>query len=288
MHAKDSKLLLPKSDFVFGLLFGNPNYTDLLVSLLQAILGFPMQDFLGIKILNPITRPKYPTNKTCILDVKIMLKNKKMINVEIQIKNLPGLRERILFYTASMITNQIKKGEDYQKIQQVIGIYILDYELLPGKKFHHTYNLIEKQNGDILTDLLEIHIIELPKVKNNCDNMLCNWMQFIHADTEEKMALVAKRSPKIRKAYARIVELSADAEAQMIEEAIEKARRDEASRMQGALAEGIAIGKKQAAKIIEAKDAALSEQAAALSEQAAALSQKDARIAELEAQLGKA
>jgi predicted transposase/invertase (TIGR01784 family) len=281
MHAKDSNLLLPKSDFVFGLLFGNPNNIDLLISLLQSILDLPPEEYKDIKIMNPTLKPEMPNDKTGILDVKITTKSKKVINVEMQVKNMPNLQERILFYVSMMFTKQIKKGQHYSKIKKVIGIYILDYNYRPGKNFHHTYNLIEKNSGDILTDLLEIHIIELKKVESDKSNMFCNWMKFLHADTEAEMAVLAKRSPKINKAYAHIVRLSADEKAQMIEEQLEKGRKDRATEIHWAREQG----RKDSAKIIKAQKTALSKKDTALSEQAVALSEKDARIAQLEAAL---
>jgi predicted transposase/invertase (TIGR01784 family) len=278
MRAKDSNLLLPKSDFVFGLLFGHPDHTDLLTSLLQSILDLPADEYKSVKVLNPTLKAEMPNEKTGILDIRVATTTEKMIDVEIQVKNLPNLQERIMFYVSAMFTKQIKKGEHYSKIKQVIGIYILDYKYMPGKKFHHTYNLIEKKTGDILTDLLEIHIIELPKVKSEKNNMLCNWMQFIHSNTEAEMAAIAERSPAIKKAYTRVVELSADEKNQIWEDYLEKWEHDRATDLHWAREQGVKIGEAKAADVIKEKDAALSEKDAALSE-------KDARIAALEAQL---
>jgi predicted transposase/invertase (TIGR01784 family) len=279
MRAKDSNLLLPKSDFVFGLLFGHPDYTDLLTSLLQSILDLPPSEYKSVKVLNPTLRPEMPNDKTGILDIKVSTKSGKVIDVEIQVRNLPNLQERIMFYVSMMFTKQIKKGQHYSQIKQVIGIYILDYNYLPGKQFHHTYNLIEKKTGEILTDLLEIHIIELPKVQSDKGNMLCNWMKFIHCDTEAEMAVVAERSPAIKKAYKRVVELSADEKNQIWEDYIEKWDHDRATDLHWAREQGVKIGESKAAKIIKEKDAALLEQAVALSKQAAAL---QAALAEIE------
>jgi predicted transposase/invertase (TIGR01784 family) len=66
------------------------------------------------------------------LDVKLETTNGKVIDIEIQILSLPGMKERIVFYTSRMITDQISKGESYNVIKQAISIVITDYVLING------------------------------------------------------------------------------------------------------------------------------------------------------------
>jgi predicted transposase/invertase (TIGR01784 family) len=244
MHAKDSKLLLPKSDFIFSLLFGNPRNIDLLTELLQLILNLPAEEYKPLTILNPHLKPEMPNDKLGILDIKVGTKNNWTIDMEMQVRKFPDLVERILFYMSMMTIKQIGSGDDYDKIKPVIGIFILDYIFFPGDKdFHHIYHFVDEKTKKPLTNLAEIHILELPKVKATPEQSpLSDWLRFIHSDTEEEMMGLAQRNPQINRAYGMLKKLSANKATRFIDDEIEKSRRDQASYMAGARREGIAIG----------------------------------------------
>ena len=62
-----------------------------------------------------------------------------------------------------------------------------------------------------LTDIIEVHTLELCKIPAEADNSrLCYWMEFIKAEGEIELEAVAERDPLIKKAVARLMELSAD------------------------------------------------------------------------------
>jgi chromatin segregation and condensation protein Rec8/ScpA/Scc1 (kleisin family) len=60
-------------------------------------------------------------------------------------------------------------------------------------------------------------------------------MKFLDVKTEEDLNMIAEKSPAIKKAAARLMELSADEQARMLYEAREKERRDYFSRERGAV-----------------------------------------------------
>jgi predicted transposase/invertase (TIGR01784 family) len=62
--------------------------------------------------------------------------------------------------------------------------------------------------------------------------------QFIKAEGEEELKMVAEKNPIIKEAYYKLQEMSEDEETRMLYEARIKAQRDEYSRIQGALREG--------------------------------------------------
>ncbi|NLC43328.1 MAG: hypothetical protein GX783_03490 [Clostridiales bacterium] len=74
------------------------------------------------------------------------------------------MRERIMFYTAKMITEQIGKGEEYDTIKRVISIVITDYRLIPeNEQYHNRYQLYDSKTGSRFTDLLEVDALEYEK-----------------------------------------------------------------------------------------------------------------------------
>lgn len=51
-------------------------------------------------------------------------------NIEMQVRRYNAWSARSTYYLARTLTGQLKSGEDYQSLQPVIGIHLLDFELL--------------------------------------------------------------------------------------------------------------------------------------------------------------
>jgi predicted transposase/invertase (TIGR01784 family) len=59
-------------------------------------------------------------------------------------------------------------------------------------------------------------------------------MKFLDARSKEDLDMIAERSPEVKKAVVRLIELSADEKARALYEAREKERRDNRARERGA------------------------------------------------------
>ena len=104
-----------------------------------------------------------------VLDVLAKINDKEYINVEMQVYNKKNLLERILYYWAKIYTRNIKKKEDYIELKKTIEVLIVDFEIKQLKElgYHSKWKIIEEKDRKlILTDDLEIHIIEINKIKN--------------------------------------------------------------------------------------------------------------------------
>ena len=237
-------ILPPKNDVVFKLLFGDQRNGDLLSDFLKAVIHLPEDDYSEITVVDPHLIRKHPDKKLGILDLKIRTKSGKIVHVEIQLLDFPQIRERIVFYDAGLITDQIDAGEEYGSIKRVITILITDYVLLPeGSSYHNRFTLYDPESTMEFTDLIEIHTLELPKLPETADNYLWHWLRFLRAESKEDLDMVAQASPKLQKTVVKLLELSEDEEARMIYEAEVKAARDERARMRGAFEKGMLQGK---------------------------------------------
>ncbi len=180
-----------------------------------------------------------------ILDVKVYTKDGKIINVEVQVAPSSELRERIVFYTSKMITEQINKGDNYEKIKKVISIVILEFKLIKeNTAYHNIFRLYDKDTQTTLTDVVEIHTLELlklPQVDDNTD--LSYWLQFFKARRKEEFSMLAERSPMLQKAYEELETLSQDKSTREVYELRLKAKRDELSRLKYAEHKGKVEGK---------------------------------------------
>jgi predicted transposase/invertase (TIGR01784 family) len=235
-----TKILSATLDFIFKLIFGDEKNSDILASFLMAVLGLPYEDFDSLQIIDPNLPREFEDDKLGILDVKLRLKSGKIIDIEIQVKLLPHLRERIAFYTSKMITEQIKSGNDYHAIKPVVTILVADFVMFPNDTaYHHSFEMYDRKNNVLLSELTGVHVLELPKLPKDDDNTpVWTWAKFIDTVDEGELNMLAQRNATLNKAVAIRMELSRDERLRLIAEAKEKARRDEADLMWGARQEG--------------------------------------------------
>ena len=238
---RERKPLLPlTNDFVFKLLFGDQRNVDILAEFLGAILDLNTNEYEELTIVNPILKPEVVDEKEGILDVKLTTKSKKVINIEIQVKSVPEMKERIIFYTSKMITEQISKKNRYNVIKKVISIVIMDYTMFEDvAEYHNKFVYYNKKNGLQFTDLVEIHTLEVPKALQGTEQTeLSNWMRLLKAG-EEEMVMLARKNPSMQKAYETLRFMSEDERTVQVYESRLKAWRDEESRKSAAIAEAL-------------------------------------------------
>ena len=107
-------------------------------------------------------------DKVGILDIKAKLNNKITCNLEMQVVKYSNIEKRILYYWSKLYTSGIREGEDYNVLDKTIIILIADFELDITKDIPKTRTKWEIREEEykckVLTNMLEINIIELPKL----------------------------------------------------------------------------------------------------------------------------
>jgi predicted transposase/invertase (TIGR01784 family) len=208
------------------------------------VLDLPPDDYEELYIADPHQRSRRKFAKLSIVDVKLRTKSGKIINIEIQLLPIPEMRKRIMFTTTGMLSAQLNESEKYESIKKVVAILITDYTLIKEDKvYHHCYRMYDPDAEIEFTDIIELHTLELSKVPQEKDNtVLWSWMKFLRAQRKEEFDMLSQANPQIQKAVGILMELSADRKRRMLYEDRQKALRDEMSRMDGKLEEGIAIG----------------------------------------------
>jgi predicted transposase/invertase (TIGR01784 family) len=244
----EKKPLSPKNDFVFKKVFGEN--TQVLTDFLKSVLDLPADEYQGLEVLDPNLRPENIDDKYCILDIRLHTKSKNVIDIEIQIKNQDFIWKRIQFYAAKMLVEQAKSGDSYKTLPHVISILITDFVLIKeNKELHNRFRLYDEKTKARFPDSMEINVLEIPKVRDDDESRLSNWMRFFAANTEEDFMAIAQTSPAIAEAWGVIKHLSADESARMIAESRENGRLDmeaykETGRREG-LQEGLQDGQRK-------------------------------------------
>jgi predicted transposase/invertase (TIGR01784 family) len=185
----EKKPLSPKNDFVFHKVFAKN--MAVLSGFLQAVLDLPVEEYQGIEVVDPHLEQEYIDDKHGILDIKIHTSTKKIIDVEIQVRRQRSIWKRLLFYSGKLLLEQVKKGNKYEQINKVITIYIADHILIKDNEaYHHKFHLYDENKKIDFPDSIEIHTLELPKVKEYDGSQLCNWMRFFRAKEEEEFEML--------------------------------------------------------------------------------------------------
>ncbi|HAS74525.1 MAG TPA: hypothetical protein DCS67_10305 [Clostridiales bacterium UBA8960] len=186
------KILPPSYDVVFKAIFGREENKPLIISLLSSILNLDVHEFEDLMILNneiPITRFD---EKGTRLDLRLKLKNKTEIDVEIQSYNHAAFSERVLYYWSKLYNSSLIKGDEYKALNKCISIIFLDFRLYDTPSMHSVFRIYETQRHTLFSDHLEIHMIELPKIEaynKDIDNpLLVRWMEFLNVRSEHDMA----------------------------------------------------------------------------------------------------
>jgi predicted transposase/invertase (TIGR01784 family) len=232
--------LSPINDAVFKMIFGDSRDIEHLTNFLKSALTIPPEDYEEVFLPDPhLTRDGWD-DKLGILDVKLRTRSGKLIDIEIQLVDQPDLRERIVFYLAKMVTEQIGEGDPYRKIQRSICILITDFTLIhENASYHNRYRLHDAHSGSEFSDLLEVNTLELPKLPRDADgSTLWDWLEFLKAESKEELDMLAEKNPQVKKAVAKLMTLSEDERARMLADSRNKMRWDIESRERAAEEKG--------------------------------------------------
>ena len=167
-----------------------------------------MKTFKAVEILNPFNLKRHYKDKETIVDVKCITKNGTVVIIEVQLSGNSRFPERILYYWAYNYSKLLKKGEQYDDLMPVISINLLNFNLNKNdKNVHSCYMIYDTKSERLLTDHLQIHIIELKKFKfkdNDLKKDLNYWLGFFTTNNMEAyMSEIVKEKPIMEEAHKR-------------------------------------------------------------------------------------
>ena len=165
-------IISPRVDIAFKKIFGVEENKDLLISLINSIVGEEDQ-VSDVILLNPYNAKNFSRDKLSILDIKAQGLDGKRFNIEIQISDEADYDKRALYYWAKLYTEQLEVAEDYSTLSKAIGIHILNFISIPEvDKYHNVFHITEKETGESYFKDLELHTIELKKFSKDSNEKL--------------------------------------------------------------------------------------------------------------------
>ena len=214
------KYLDPKADLTFKKVFGE--HPDLVISLLNALLPFdkPEEEITWIEYLPPELVPKNPLRKNSIVDVRCRDKRGRQFIVEMQMVWSAEFRQRVMFNTSKAYVSQLGNGEDYDLLQPVYSLNLVNEIFEPEmEEYYHYYRMVHIEHSDKIIDGLHLIFVELPKFTPHSyseKRMQVLWLRYL-TEINDKTREIPKDlldNPEINKAVSEIEE-SAFTEAQL-------------------------------------------------------------------------
>ena len=197
-----AKLLKLTNDYVFKRIFGYSGDEEVTKILLRDIL---QTEVSNIELdNNTITEKDLLDDKVGILDIKASINKNIECDIEMQVVKQKDIEKRLLFYWSKIYSKTIKEGKGYESLKKSIVVLIADFKFKGLKnipKYITKWNLREEEYSHIvLTDVLEIYIIELEKFSKQAENRqnknLDFWIKFIKNPEVMNMCEINKNNDK--------------------------------------------------------------------------------------------
>ena len=207
-----SRYLDPKADLTFKKVFGE--HKDLVISFLNALLPFESdEDEISevIEYMDPELRPRNPLKKDSVVDLRCRDARGRQFVVEMQMMWTSEFKQRVLFNASKAYVSQLDIGHDYELLQPVYSLNLVNDTYTEGDVWYHDYRMVSVEETNEVIEGLRLIFIELPKFKPDSFSrrrMQVLWLRYlteINAKTrqvpEELMAV-----PEIHKAVEELEE----------------------------------------------------------------------------------
>ena len=227
-NKKEFKLLDPKNDVVFQMLFLKNNLAK---GLLDNIL---IDKIISVNVdVNKQLLGDRPEDKIGIVDLRAIINDEIECEVEMQMFYFKNFIPRFLDYWGKLYSGQLKRGDAYELLHKAVSIAIINQNIpkLKGLPAHTIWHIREDRNHrKILTNKLELHIIEVQKVKkeyeNNKDDKLLQWIMFLLNPESKEVDSIMVKNKEIEEAKKELFSLSQDEENQRIADFRERELRE--------------------------------------------------------------
>ncbi len=215
MSDEKKSILQPKNDVVFKALFsrGKPRITQ---AMLEAILKMKIDKLELDKSTDLLN--ENADDKNGRLDLRAIINGNTECDIEVQLASNNNIAERFVYYWAKMYTANLKIGDKYSELRKTISIIILDDDFKLTKNLENpqtTWKIRESEARHlVLTDYLEIIIIEIPKVvkayHKTPDDEVLQWMLFLDNPEKEEVARIMEENKDIKEAKEELERISQD------------------------------------------------------------------------------
>lgn len=188
-----------RNDLMFKLVLqGNKK---VLMGLLCSLLHLKREEIMDAEILNPYLIGHTAADKTCVLDIRVMLNASRIINLEMQVVSERDWIDRSVYYLCRM-HDQLARGADYKDAKPTlhIGIIAFDLDFFPEKnknEFYAEHVLMNKRTHKIYSSKIGLNVLNLSHVEDATEEErasgLYGWARLFNATTWEELKIMAEK-----------------------------------------------------------------------------------------------
>jgi len=159
------KYLNPKNDVAFKRIFGTEKNKDILISMLNAVVGNQLHTPIHeITFLSPFQEPEAWAQKQSVVDVLCKDQDDCQYIIEMQVANAKGFEERAQYYASKAFINQCKEGGEYENLKEVIFLAFCDFSIFPKKADYKSEHVIlDKKTQERDLDKFSFTFVDLIK-----------------------------------------------------------------------------------------------------------------------------
>ncbi|GHV91121.1 hypothetical protein AGMMS50268_16240 [Spirochaetia bacterium] len=186
-------------DYLFSLIFGDQRHIDITADFLKTLLDLPGEEYQKLTIVNPFLKRMWKKDKLAIVDVRINTRSGRVIHVELQADPYNFMKNRLMYYSSKLLWEQLRRGYDYNRLNQVISIVICNHILIPEEPAYlNVWEMRHEQTGKRFTDLVKIITIELPKVpRDENGSPEWAWLQLFKCEEIKELKMLAEKHPEV-------------------------------------------------------------------------------------------
>jgi predicted transposase/invertase (TIGR01784 family) len=202
------EIISPLYDFAFAQIFGRKENLGTTKAFLKTLLDIPEDDYDNLSVENPTFNRFFKKDKKGIVDLRLSTRSGRNIHIELQVKRKSNLKSRMMYYAGRLLGDQLRWGNDYEKLHQVISICICDHVLLQEEESYINEYELRNDKGRRFTDLLKVVILELPKLTEKEDEAVWPWLRFFKCKEQEEFEMLARKHPELEEAVSCVKKLS--------------------------------------------------------------------------------
>ncbi len=250
----------PLVDFAFKLMLGNPQHTGVTIHFLNSIL-IDQPRITHVEILNPFLGKQSGDDNLSVLDILATDEHGRLLNIEMQTSLPSGMSQRLAYYVSTVYVGQLHEGNQYSELRPAISICVLTQAMFPAStELHLDFRLRESSSGLILTDDLQIHLLQLNNLHVTAANVYHalpaeRWAYFLQNADQLTPAEIRRVFPddEIAEAAGVLEMISQTPEQLQFYNARLKFQRDEEARLRKAEEDGRLQGFREGEMIGEAR-----------------------------------
>ena len=243
------KFINPFTDVGFKIIFGQelskPQLLDFLNTLLEN-----ERNITDLKFLDKEQPAIYDGDRSPIYDILCETEGGEKIIVEMQNREHPNFKERMLYYASEAITRQGEKGTGWTYAIKAVYMVAFTNFVLTGydERLRIDVGLTDLERGSIFCDKLRLICLQMPcftKEREECDNHFERWIYILkNMEILDRMPWAAQNAVFQRLAEVAEVSKLSKKERMEYDHAL-KRYRDTLNAMTGAEQKGIEKGREE-------------------------------------------